>query len=248
MNKLSLKNKINSASFIFEGSNSIVAALTNPHYFVRKNLYRNIKLLAGELNGDLLDFGCGAKPYKVLFSKCNSYVGLDIQTSGHSHENEFVDVFYDGKTIPFEDGTFDSVFSSEVFEHVFNIDEVLDELERVLKPNGQMLITCPFVWYEHEIPYDFGRYCSYGLSDLLNRHGFEIVKIEKSCSYIETVYQLKIEYRIRAFTSRVRNPIIRFFLQIVLITPLIIRGLILNCILPKDYGLYGDNVVLCKKR
>lgn len=248
MIKLKKKNKINGSRFLIEGSNTIVAILTNPHFFVRKNLYRNLKTLACRMGGDLLDFGCGAKPYKDLFTNCNSYVGLDIQTSGHNHENEQVDVFYDGKIIPFGDESFDTVFSSEVFEHIFNIDIILDELYRILKPEGQMLITCPFVWYEHEVPYDFGRYSSYGIQDLLNRHGFEIVENEKSCSYIEMVYQLKIEYRVRHFISRIKNSLIRSLVQVILITPLVLRGLIINVILPKDYSLYGDNVVLCKKK
>ncbi|HWA74830.1 MAG TPA: class I SAM-dependent methyltransferase [Polyangiaceae bacterium] len=43
---------------------------------------------------------------------------------------------YDGDTIPFADATFDCVFSSNVLEHVVNLERTFSELRRVLKPGG----------------------------------------------------------------------------------------------------------------
>ena len=98
-----------------------------------------------------MDFGCGTKPYRTFF-QVEEYVGVDFENPGHPHDNEQIDIFYDGKNIPLPDGYFDSVLSSEVFEHVFNIDEVLAEINRVMKSDGKLLITCPFAWNEHEVP------------------------------------------------------------------------------------------------
>jgi len=53
------------------------------------------------MNGIMLDFGCGSKPYKELFS-VDKYIGLDIEKSGHNHKEEPIDFYYDGKTIPFK--------------------------------------------------------------------------------------------------------------------------------------------------
>jgi SAM-dependent methyltransferase len=66
-----------------------------------------------------------------------------------------------------------------VLEHVFNPDDFLNEVNRVLKPSGKLLLTVPFVWDEHEQPYDYARYSSFGLRSLLEKHGFSIVKHEK---------------------------------------------------------------------
>src|SRR5689334_12356494 len=115
-------------------------------YFIKKGIYDGVKRNATRLNGRLLDFGCGNKPYEHLF-KVESYTGIDIENVAHDHRNENVDVFYDGKHIPFDDNSFDSVFATEVFEHVFNLDEILVEINRVLKKHGKLLITLPFVWY-----------------------------------------------------------------------------------------------------
>ena len=89
--------------------------------------------------------------------------------------NLIIEKYYDGKVISFNDEFFDNAFSSEVFEHIFNIDEVLCEIHRVIKNNGKLCITCPFVWDEHVQPYDFARYTSYGIRHLLNKNGFELI-------------------------------------------------------------------------
>lgn len=239
-------HRIRKSQFDFNGGNTAIAMMTNPFYFVRKNLYKNIREFAFLFDGKVLDFGCGAKPYKELFKRCSEYIGCDIEISGHDHKSEQIDVFYDGKKIPFEDEYFDNIFTSEVFEHVFNLDPILDELYRVLKPGGYMLATVPFIWNEHEIPFDYGRYTSFGIKSLLKHHGFRIVKLKKSTNYIEMIYQMKMEY-IRYEIFKINNPAIRHFLQRIIIAPLAVKGSIMQFILPKNMSFYGDNIVLCKK-
>lgn len=242
-----MQEKIKKAQFDFSYPLNIIALFTNPFYFVRKNLYRNIKYFSRYLNGNLMDFGCGAKPYEDLFVNCTQYIGVDVEASGHDHTNENVDIYYDGITLPFNDGEFDSAFSSEVFEHVNNIGPILDEINRVLKKGGNMLVSTPFLWNEHEIPYDYYRYTSYGITKLLEEHGFKVIKIRKSTSYTEMIFQMKIEY-IRSWRDKhIKNPNFRRIFHRLIITPITISGLIANMVLPKNESLYGDSVVLCKK-
>src|SRR4026207_265940 len=112
----------------------------NPFFFIRSAYYRNIKKFIPQLKGKLLDFGCGRKPFEDLFT-VSEYVGVDLQNTGHNHKNSKVDIYYDGKHLPFENETFDSLFCGEVLEHIFNPDEILPELNRVLKPQANALIT-----------------------------------------------------------------------------------------------------------
>ena len=106
--------------------------------------------------------GCGSKPYENLFVHADKYIGCDVEVSGHNHSDSKIDYFFDGKKLPFSDGTFDAVVSFEVFEHVFNLPEILTEINRVTKEKGTLLISIPFAYGEHEIPYDFARYTSFG--------------------------------------------------------------------------------------
>ena len=225
--------------------------LRNPYYFIRRELLKKISFYAPQLSGKLLDFGCGEKPYKSLFNNATEYIGLDFENEGHSHKNEQIDFFYDGKKIPFNDESFDSVFASEVFEHIFNLHEILPELNRVLKLKGKMLITCPFVWNEHEIPHDYARYTRFALKDLLEKSGFEIIKIDKSGDFSMTLHQMKMVYlsehilqaipiigKIKFISSNIR-PIVIFLKNGYF--------LLKHKIMPKRYDFYLNNIILVAK-
>ena len=196
------------------------------------------------MKGSMLDFGCGRKPYFDLFN-VDEYIGLDIDESGHDHVNESIDVYYDGKVIPFENDRFDSVFTSEVFEHIFNLSGILTELYRVIKPGGKMLITVPFVWDEHEIPYDYARYTSFGCKYLLESHGFKVIKLEKSTNYVETIMQMWTAYLYQHVLPV--NPVLRLLLTPFIIAPFTILGIILSMLLPKNDAFYSNNIIVVEK-
>lgn len=240
-------SKIQHANFCFDGVYAIIAIFTNPFYLIRKNLYNNINDMADELAGKVLDFGCGSKPYVDLFKNCTEYIGCDIEISGHVHVNEAIDVYYDGNTLPFNDAEFDWVFSSEVFEHIFNLERIIQELNRVLKQGGDMLITVPFVWNEHEIPYDFGRYTSFGIFDLLERNGFEIIECRKSTKYIETLATMLAEYIRYEFARHINNGYIMLLMCMIFIAPVSIMGLCCGKILPENDSWYCNNIIRCRK-
>ena len=121
--------------------------------------------MARSMNGRLLDVGCGRKPYRDLFPT-KDYVGLEIDTPENRLRNQ-ADIFYDGNSFPFEDHDFDGIICNQVLEHVFNPDQFVRELRRVLKSRGLLLLTVPFVWDEHEQPRDYARYTSFGLKSLV---------------------------------------------------------------------------------
>jgi len=223
---------------------SILGVFFHPFYISHHGLHKGIVSNKHYLKGRMLDFGCGSKPYKDLIA-VDEYIGLDIKNSGHSHKNEQIDIFYDGKRIPFDANHFDSVLSTEVFEHVFNIDEVINELFRVIKPGGHLVITIPFVWIEHEIPYDFARYTSFGITHLLNKAGFEIMVMEKTTNSVETIFQLWNIYIYQCLLPS--NQIVKLLFTPILIAPVTILGIVFSRILPKKQDLYLNNVVVAKK-
>ncbi len=221
----------------------ILGLFINPFYFARKGLYQNVSKLITNLNGKLLDVGCGTKPYENI---CNvdEYIGLEIDYEGNRQHN-YADVFYDGKTIPFEDKSFDSILSNQVFEHVFNPNQFLKEINRVTKMGGRFLITVPFVWDEHEQPYDYARYSSFGLKHILAENGFEIMEHRKSNNGIEVIFQLINDYLYKVMMTE--NVYFNLLIIILLMAPINMVGLILSKLLPRNNDLYLDNIVLAKK-
>lgn len=221
----------------------IISIFINPFYFLRRNLHLGIKHFAPKLTGKLLDFGCGRKPFRNLFS-VTEYVGLDIEQSGHDHSNSEIDVFYDGKHIPFETETFDSLFCSEVFEHVFNPDEVLPEIHRVMKKGALAIITVPFSWNEHEVPYDYARYSSFGITHLLEKNGFKVLELRKSGNFTKVNFQLWALYFFEIFSKWGRAG---YILSLLFIAPINLIGVILLPLFPKNTSLFFNNIALAQK-
>lgn len=213
-------------------------------YILRDGLHKCILGFAPGVEGNVLDFGCGSKPYESVFTRATNYVGVDIEVSGHGHQNSRVDVFYDGKSLPFPDGHFDAVVSFEVFEHVFNLEEVLREIRRVLKPGGKLLVTIPFAWHEHEAPYDFARYTSYGIRHVLQNAGFEVLAVQKTTTSVLAIGQAFIAYL--AEFVRPRNGVLAKVFQLVLLFPLTVLALLLNRVLPRRYEYYCNSVVFAR--
>lgn len=219
--------------------------IINPFYFSRKNLLKHIRYLSVELQGKLLDFGCGSKPYKELFSNVTEYIGIDVENDGHDHITEEIDLYYDGETIPFEDEIFNSVLVSEVLEHVPDIDKSLGEIRRVLKKDGKLLVTIPFVCPEHEMPFDFRRYTENGIEDILIKNGFNIVNCNKCGNFVEVLFQLWMLY----FHSLLytKNKYINIFINTIFIFPICLLGLLFSNLLPKKKELYFNIVILAQK-
>ena len=219
----------------------------NPYFIIRSNLYKSIKAQAKDLDGSLMDFGCGTKPYQSLFTNMSSYTGVDFDGGGNPYKKSGIDVYYNGKDLPFGDNSFDSILSTEVIEHIFNPDEIISELNRVLKPGGKLLLTCPFSWPEHEQPWDYARYSSFGIRNLLEKHGFVIEKQEKTGSFFLTLLQLIILY---FYILIPKIPLIQQLLFLIFCFPLYVIGLPLHAILPakvKRKDLYLNNVLLARK-
>lgn len=217
----------------------------NPFYFARRGLRRSVTTLAPYLRGRILDVGCGSKPYKDLFI-FTEYIGIDIENPGHDHTNEDIDLFYDGKVFPLADNSFDAVITNQVFEHVFNPQEFLSEIHRVLKPGGNLLLTVPFVWDEHEQPYDYARYSSFGIRHVLENNGFKIISMIKSVNDFRVIFQLIILFLYKKMITK--NHWINKLIILFLISPINILGLAVSLVLPSNSDLYLDNIVLAQKK
>lgn len=114
----------------------------------------------------VLDVGCGEKPYLPHFSGvASSYVGLDV------HAGEHVDVVADADVLPFDDGSFDVVVSTQMLEHVPDPARVVSEAHRVLRPGGVLLLSTHGTTLYHPVPTDFWRWTQEGLEKLLRDNG-----------------------------------------------------------------------------
>ena len=92
----------------------------------------------------VLDIGCGDGGYCDLFSEdAKSVVGIDIKPHPNWFKIEKDNVYFvlaDACSLPFPDHNFDIIFEKDVLHHVTNHKRLLDEIKRVAKRNGQVII------------------------------------------------------------------------------------------------------------
>ncbi|MFT7090977.1 MAG: hypothetical protein ACJAYW_000940 [Candidatus Azotimanducaceae bacterium] len=122
--------------------------------------------------------------------------------------------------------------------------EFLAEIFRVLKPGGQLLLTVPFVWDEHEQPFDFARYSSFGLRHLLKRAGFEVKELRKSNQDLSTIFQLFNAYWFKVsqnWPSALREIFTVTFMALITLSGMVSK------LLPDNPDLFMDLIVLAEK-
>jgi SAM-dependent methyltransferase len=110
----------------------------NELHNIIKNLPKDSK------NLDLLEIGSGTGiQLKYLQHFFKSVIGIEIKESNYDSIVEQRVIYYDGSKIPFEESSFDIIFSSHVLEHISQFTEFDSEIKRVLKPNGICIHVVP---------------------------------------------------------------------------------------------------------
>jgi SAM-dependent methyltransferase len=136
----------------------------------------------------VLDIGAGDGPYRELFDRAE-YVTVDWANSPHENASA-TDVVASADSLPIEDASFDAALLTQVLEHVPAPVDVLREAHRVLRAGGALLVTVPFVWEEHEKPFDFQRLSSSGVAHALEAAGFAEISVRPRNDYFTTLAQL----------------------------------------------------------
>ena len=94
--------------------------------------------------GKLLEIGAGTGwQANILQDKGYDVSAIDIPESNYAQDCVRQITRYDGRQIPYEDDTFDIIFSSNVLEHIPHLREFQNEIHRVLKPDGCVLHILP---------------------------------------------------------------------------------------------------------
>jgi SAM-dependent methyltransferase len=143
------------------------------------------KVIAKYAKGSVLDAGSGILPYKFLFSNnCNKYFAVDIKPE------DGLDCVADLQSLPFKQDKLDTVFCSQVLEHTQNPYAVLKEFYRILKTDGNLILSVPHLSCYHELPNDYYRFTSNGISFLLTKAGFRITEVQECGSFFSFIGHL----------------------------------------------------------
>ena len=144
-----LRNSIAAADYDYRAHDS---AIPLQRYWQRSRYRYIVELIEGQ--GAVLDVGCGSS--HIIGALPQGSVALDVLANKLRFARRFraPRVRGSGFTLPFADASFPCVLCSQVIEHVPMVPSMIDELCRVLKPGGRLVLGTPdydrweWVWIE----------------------------------------------------------------------------------------------------
>ncbi len=180
-------------------SKDVLAVIAPPvwdtYYYVsvltRKAYEKTIPpLLDDGMKYDIVDYGCGARPYEHMFGDhINTYTGIDVGNNPKANIN-----IQPGEDLKIESSSVDFVLSSQVLEHVQNVEQYMNECFRILKPGGCLLLSTHGTWQYHASPHDYNRWTSIGLKTLLEKYGFEVQRSVPVLGQFALTSQLRLSF------------------------------------------------------
>lgn len=153
----------------------------------------NIKTLLIEDNEAVLEIGHGnADHVKSIVNKAQNihYTGIDISETMHyeakrlneEFKNQAEFVLYEGKKLPFEDKTFDKIFTVNTVYFWEEPVDFLNEIHRVLKDNGTFVLTFGQRNFMEKLPFtqfDFILYNTDEMEQTVSKSHFKRMKISE---------------------------------------------------------------------
>ncbi|KFF01840.1 class I SAM-dependent methyltransferase [Chryseobacterium luteum] len=153
----------------------------------------SIRTLLIEDDENILEIGHGnAGHLKNILNRAQNlkYTGVDISETMHNEakrlnknfESQAGFVLYEGKKLPFEDKTFDKIFTVNTVYFWENPVEFLNEIYRVLKRDGIFVLTFGQRKFMETLPfteYNFTMYSNSEMEELVAESHFKRMKISE---------------------------------------------------------------------
>jgi SAM-dependent methyltransferase len=97
------------------------------------------------------------------------YLGIDVRPGPG------VDLVEDVETLGLADSSVGTVLALNTFEHVRHFWRGFEEVRRVLRPGGALLVCCPFYFHVHNFPSDYWRFTPAALELLLEPYPSKLI-------------------------------------------------------------------------
>lgn len=137
-------------------------------------------------SGRVLDIGCADRWVEQQLPSGSEYIGLDYLATGKHMYGSRPDAFADASCLPLVDESIDTVVMLEVMEHLRHPREALQEIARVLRPQGSLLLTMPFLYPMHDAPHDYQRLTIHGLARDVEAAGLRVDALLPALGSAET--------------------------------------------------------------
>lgn len=130
---------------------------------------------AFDLPGPVLELGSYQVEGQEAIADLRHYFPGQAYTGADLRPGPGVDVVADVESLPWPAGSFGTVLALSTFEHVKRFWRGLDEVHRVLRPDGALLLSCPCHFHLHAYPCDYWRFTPDSLKLLLERYPTKLI-------------------------------------------------------------------------
>jgi SAM-dependent methyltransferase len=194
-----------------------IYSLDATHIVLYKKITANIQKYFA---GSVLDIGAGRDYFRTQApNTVEKWTSLD-----YNFRTDSIDINASALDLPIKNACMDCVLLADVLEHLTNPEKAIGEIHRVLKNGGLALISAPFFLNLHEEPHDYFRFSKFGLKEVFERNGFEVVTLERTCGVISTMgYWITAALtKVFCFSSVMIRPVlfINKIFQILVLIPL----------------------------
>jgi len=159
--------------------------ITSDIYLQFSAISEDIQKFAHLAKGKLLDVGAGLSPYKPFFLK---YVKEYIRLDAYDYDGEKPDIISDGETISLPNNSIDTILCTQVLEHAPYPQKMIEEIYRVLKPNGICILTTHMANPLHGLPHDYYRFTRICFEKILFKK-FKKVIVKENGGALLSIFQ-----------------------------------------------------------
>lgn len=145
--------------------------------FSNKSVLRNLQEESFKLNkikGKCIEFGASYDLYKN-FLKPNTKNCEIFYTNINTKRKKFIKIDLQKKFLLKK--KFDNVVIFNVLEHLANPNFAIKNISTILKKNGQIIGSTPFLFRIHGAPKDYSRFTKQNIKELLQKNNFKNIKI-----------------------------------------------------------------------
>lgn len=215
-----------------EGRARLHPSLTDPSWLVLRKRREIFQRWIAQVPGrelQVLDVGGRIQPYRPLLEdRARSYVALDLQRT------PLVGVVGQAESIPFAGGRFDLVCCAQVLQYVPRPEIAVNEMHRVLKPGGRLLMSVPSIAMR-DADQECWRFWPEAIRQLLR--GFEQVEILAEGGSITGLFR-SMNVCLNIFS---RYPSVRWIFRHTLAPVLNVSGAVLESIAHSDNDQFAAN-------
>tara|TARA_Y100001970_G_scaffold192954_1_gene234519 strand:- start:462 stop:1100 length:639 start_codon:yes stop_codon:yes gene_type:complete len=186
-------------------------------------------------NGNVIEFGSSKNSSKSFHKNINGNFSIDFADKILGKNNLRFDLEKENEV----NKKYTLVIIFNVLEHVYNVDNAVKELKKILKPSGKIVGATPFLYRVHYAPEDYNRYTKQFFFKLFKENNMKNIKIEElGFGPLTLCYSILFDYlKYIPFLSNVILTIcilLDKFLSIFIKTPL-------KTLYPLSYIFYCEN-------